>query len=114
MAIKTKVSSYQNINIVGSGGTAMNIGTLVRRNKLYDFSFIRTSPGANPNAITDVIIEDNSFTNADKAISLGGSGNMSSNILIHNNHYKNVNKQVDFNTALKPDSYLILQDGVKP
>ncbi|SEW43785.1 Pectate lyase superfamily protein [Chitinophaga sp. YR573] len=113
MAIKTKVSSYQNINIVGSGGSAMNIGTLVRRNKLYDFSYIRTSPGANPNAITDVIIEDNTFTNADKAISLGGSGNMSSNILIHNNHYKNVNKQVDFNTALKPDSYLILQDGVK-
>jgi hypothetical protein len=113
VAVKTKVSSYQNINIVGSGGTAMNIGTLVRRNKLYDFSYIRTSPGANPNAINDIIIEDNTFTNADKAISLGGSGSMTSNVLIHNNHYKDVNKQVDVNTALKPDSYLILQDGVK-
>ncbi|SFD50068.1 Pectate lyase superfamily protein [Chitinophaga sp. CF118] len=114
VAVKTKVSSYQNINIVGSGGIAMNIGTLVRRNKLFDFSYIRTSPGSNPNAITDVIIEDNSFTNADKAISLGGSSNMTSNVLIHNNHYKNVNKQVDFNTGLKPESYLILQDGLKP
>jgi hypothetical protein len=113
VAVKTKVSSYQNINIVGSGGTAMNIGTLVRRNKLYDFSYIRTSPGANPNAINDIIIEDNTFTNVDKAISLGGSGSMTSNVLIHNNHYKDVNKQVDVNTALKPDSYLILQDGVK-
>jgi hypothetical protein len=113
VAVKTKVAGYQNINIIGSGGTAMNIGTLVRRNKLYDFSYIRTSPGANPSAITDLIIEDNSFTNADKAISLGGSGSVISNILIHNNHYKNVNKQVDVNTALKPDSYLILQDGEK-
>jgi hypothetical protein len=114
VAVKTKVSAYQNINIIGSGGINMNIGTLVRRNKLYDFSYIRTSPGANPNAITDVIIEDNSITNADKAISLGGSGSMTSNVLIHNNHYKNVHKQVDFNPGLKPDSYLILQDGVKP
>jgi len=113
VAVKTKFNGYQNINIIGAGGIGMNIGTMVRRNKLYDFTYIRTTPGTNPNAITDVIIEDNSFTNADKAISLGGSGRMTSNVLIHNNHYKNVNTQVDFNRLIRA-SYLILHDGVKP
>lgn len=114
VAVKRKNPGYQSINIIGSGGIGMNMGTLVRRNKLYDFTYIHTSPGANPNAVTDVIIEDNSITDADKAISLGGSGSMTSNVLIHNNHYKNVIKQVDVSTALKPESYLILQDAVKP
>jgi hypothetical protein len=108
VAVKRKNSGYQSINIIGSGGIGMNVGTLVRRNKLYDFSYIRISPGANPNAVTDVIIEDNSITTADKAISIGGSGSMTSNVLIRNNQYKNVGKQVDFNPALKVGSYLIV------
>lgn len=107
VAVKTKNPGYQSITIIGSGGVGMNIGTLVRRNKLSDLSYIRTSPGANPNAVTDVIIEDNSISTADKAIILGGSGNMTSNILIHNNHFRNVNEEV--NTGLKQESFQIIK-----
>jgi hypothetical protein len=108
VAVKRANAGYQSINIIGSGGINMNLGTLVRRNKLYDFSYIRTSPGANGNAVTDVIIEDNSIANADKAISLGGTGSMTSNVLIHNNHFKDVNKQLDVNPALKAESRLVM------
>lgn len=105
-------SGYQSINLIGTGGAGMNIGTLIRRNKLYDFTYIRTSPGANAHAVTDVIIEDNYINTAKNAILLGGSGNSTSNVLIHNNHYRDVDKQVDTNTGLKPGSYLIKDDGI--
>lgn len=107
-------SGFQNINLIGNGGSGMNIGTLIRRNKLNEFTYIRTSPGANSNAITDVIIEDNSINIAKTAIFLGGTASNTSNVLIHNNHYKDVEKQVEANTGLSPASYLILGDGVTP
>jgi len=107
-------SGYQNINLIGTGGAGLNIGTLVRRNTLYDFTYIRTSPGADHHAVTDAIIEDNSITTAKKAILLGGSGDNTSNLLIHNNHYKDVEKQVEINPGQKAGSYFILDDGVIP
>jgi hypothetical protein len=107
-------SGFQNINLVGAGGSGLNIGTLIRRNTLMDFTYIRTSPGANPDGVTDVIIEDNSITTAKTAIFLGGMATHTSNVLIHNNHYRDVEKQVEVNAGLKPTSYLILLDGVLP
>jgi hypothetical protein len=105
-------SGNQNINLIGSGGSGLNIGTLIRRNTLRDYSYIRTSPGGNANAVTDVIIEDNSITLAKIAISLGGSGSQTSYTLIHNNHYSEVEKQVE-SKNLKTAN-LILNDGVIP
>lgn len=105
-------SGFQSINLIGNGGSGMNIGTLIRRNKLNEFSYIRTSPGTNPNAVTDVIIEDNNFNIAKTAIFLGGAASNTSNVLIHNNHYRDVEKQVEANKGLNPSSYLILEDGV--
>jgi hypothetical protein len=102
-------SGHQNINMIGSGGSGLNIGVLVRRNQLNDFSYIRTSPGANANAITDLIIEDNSFRLSKKAILLGGTGNHTSNVLIHNNRYSEVEKQIE--TGIDTKSYLILDDN---
>ncbi|HVW62659.1 MAG TPA: glycosyl hydrolase family 28-related protein [Puia sp.] len=107
-------SGYQNINLIGTGGGGLNIGTLVRRNTLYDFSYIRTSPGADHDAVTDAIIEDNSITTAKKAILLGGAADNTSHVLIHNNHYKDVEKQVELAPGLRPESNLILDDGVTP
>ena len=105
-------SGFQNINLIGAGGSGMNIGTLIRRNKLNEFTYIRTSPGASPNAVTDVIIEDNSFNIAKTAIFLGGSASHTSNVLIHNNHYKDVEKQVEAGPGLSRASYLIFGDGI--
>lgn len=101
-------SGYQSINLIGSGGTGMSIGTLIRRNRLSEFSYIRTSPGGNPDAVTDVIIEDNSFDIAKKAILLGGNSSNTSNVLIHNNRYKDVEKKLE--TNISPGSYLVLDD----
>lgn len=102
-------SGNQNINLIGSGGTGLNIGVLIRRNKLSEFSYIRTSPGASKNAITDVIIEANSFNTAKTAISLGGSAFQTSNVLIHNNHYKDVDKRISAD-GLDPAAYMILDE----
>jgi hypothetical protein len=107
-------SGFQNINLIGAGGSGLNIGTLIRRNKLADYSYIRTSPGANANGVTDVIIEDNSFNIAKTAIFLGGMATHTSNVLIHNNHYREVDKQVEVNKGLLPSSYQVLDDGVSP
>lgn len=104
-------SGAQNINLIGTGGSGMNIGALLRRNTLGEFSYIRTSPGASPGAVTDVIIEDNSFSVAKEAIRLGGSASHTSNVLIHNNHYRGVEKQVSLNNGLDPSGCLILNDG---
>jgi hypothetical protein len=107
-------SGYQSINLIGSGNAGLNVGALVRRNRLFDFSYIRTSVGTDPNSVTDVIIEDNSITNAIKAISLGGVNANTSAVLIHNNHYSNVQQQVDASQGLKQSSYMIMQDGALP
>jgi hypothetical protein len=107
-------SGYQNINLIGAGGSGLNIGTLIRRNKLADYSYVRTSPGANANGVTDVIIEDNSFNIAKTAIFLGGMATHTSNVLIHNNHYREVDKQVEVNKGLPPSSYQVLDDGIIP
>jgi len=104
-------SGAQNINLIGNGGSGMNIGALLRRNTLSEFSYIRTSPGASPNSVTDVIIEDNSFMIAKEAIRLGGTVNHTSKVLIHNNHYRDVEKQVSLNNGLIPSNCLILNDG---
>lgn len=104
-------SGYQSINLIGTGSPGLNIGTLVRRNRLYDFSYIRTSPGTGAHAVTDVIIEDNSITTAKTAISLGGSGSSTSNTLIHNNHYTGVETPIDIHPGLTSSSYLIIGDG---
>lgn len=85
-------SGFQNINLIGAGGSGLSIGIIVRRNTLAEYTYMRTSPGANANAVTDIIIEDNSFSIAKTAISLGGNGNNTSNVLIHNNHYSDVEK----------------------
>lgn len=103
-------SGAQNINLIGSGGGGLNLGVLIRRNKLGEFSYIRTSPGGNDRAVSDVIIEDNSFQTAKTAISLGGTGTQTFGVLIHNNHYTDVIKNVDAQTLSK-ESYLILDDG---
>jgi hypothetical protein len=103
-------SGYTNINLIGSGGSGLNIGTLLRRNELGDFSYMRTSPGASPDAVTDVIIENNSFTIAKSAIHLGGSARQSSYILVHHNQYKDVDTPVDTG-GLDPSGVLILDDG---
>lgn len=107
-------SGYQSINLIGTGGSGMNIGALIRRNRLHDFTFIRTSPGAESHSVTDVIIEDNSILTAGNAIFLGGSGSSTSNVLIHNNHYKDVTKQVTTHASLLSTNYLILDDGISP
>jgi hypothetical protein len=103
-------SGFTNINLIGAGGAGLNIGTLLRRNRLSEYAYMRTSPGANANAVTDVIIEDNSFHIAKLAIQLGGTGSQTSYTLIHRNHYTEVDKQVEAE-GLKPSSYLILDDG---
>lgn len=107
-------SGFQSINIIGNGNSGMNIGTLLRRNHLSDFSYIRTSPGGNPNSVTDVIIDDNTIRIAKNAISLGGTGSQTSNVLIHNNHYSNVEQRVEANVNLNSKAYLILNDGISP
>jgi hypothetical protein len=106
-------SGFQNINLIGAGGSGLSIGTIVRRNKMTEYSYMRTSPGGNANAVTDVIFEDNSFSLAKTAINLGGNGSNTSNVLIHNNHYSEVDKKLETN-GLKPGSYLVLDDGVTP
>ena len=103
-------SGYQNINLIGAGGSGLNIGTLIRRNQLSDYSYIRTSPGANANGVTDAIIEDNSFRIAKTAIFLGGSATHTSNVLIHHNHYQEVDKRLE-TKGLPESSYLVLDDG---
>ena len=107
-------SGYQSINLIGSGGAGLNIGALVRRNRLYDYSCIITSTGKDPNSVTDVIIEDNSINTAKEAITLGGVGTNTSNVLIRNNHYGNVEKRVNANQGLKQASYMIMEDGASP
>ena len=86
----------------------MSIGTVIRRNVLSEYSYIRTSPGANPDAVTDVIIEDNSFDIAKNAVLLGGNATNTSGVLIHNNRYKEVDKRLDVNK----DSYLVIDDNL--
>lgn len=103
-------SGNTNINLIGSGGSGLNIGTLLRRNVLSDFSYMRTSPGASPDAVTDVIIEGNSFTLAKGAIRLGGSARQSSYILVHRNQYTDVDVPVDTG-GLDPSGILVLDDG---
>ena len=76
----------------GCGGTGMSIGTVIRRNVLSEYSYIRTSPGANPDAVTDVIFEDTSFDIAKNAVLLGGNATNTSGVLIHNNRYNEVDK----------------------
>ena len=100
-------SGFQSINLIGTGGTGMNLGTLVRRNRLDEFSYIRTSPGSEPDAVTDVIIEDNSFRITKTAIFLGGENRSTSNVLIHNNHYDDVETQL--NTKINSTAYLKLE-----
>ena len=99
-------SGHQSINLIGSGGTGMSIGTLIRRNILSEFSYIRTSPGGNPDAVTDVIIEKNTFDIANTAIKLGGTATNTSGVLIHANTYKDVS--VPLETSLSSDSYLVV------
>lgn len=106
-------SGYQHIDLIGSGGSGLNIGTLIRRNQFEDFSYIRTSPGASPNAVADVVIDDNSFNVAKNAISLGGSGNQTSGVLIHHNHYTEVEQRIETGPGLASGSYLVLDDGVR-
>ncbi|AXY72810.1 hypothetical protein D3H65_01985 [Paraflavitalea soli] len=103
-------SGNQSITLIGNGGSGMNIGTLVRRNKLYDFSYIRTSPGVEPGAIADVIIENNNITTAHTAIQIGGAGNSTSNVLIHNNHYSDIEKAVEINPGLQRSTYLVMDE----
>jgi hypothetical protein len=103
-------SGYQSINLIGTGGEGLNLGTLIRNNRLYDFSYIRTSPGAGPNGVTDAIIENNSFDVAMNAIVLGGAGKSTFNVLIHNNHYKDVNKRLETNASLDKNSYLVMEE----
>ncbi|CDB71071.1 uncharacterized protein BN506_02432 [Bacteroides cellulosilyticus CAG:158] len=103
-------SGHQSINLIGSGGTGMSIGTVIRRNVLSEYSYIRTSPGANPDAVTDVIIEDNSFDIAKNAILLGGNATNTSGVLIHNNRYNEVDKRLE--TNVNKDSYLVIDDNL--
>lgn len=100
-------SGNQSINLIGSGGAGLNIGVLLRRNELSDFSYIRTSPGADSNAITDLIIEGNSFNTAKTAILLGGTAFQNSNVFIHNNDYVDVDERVSAKN-LNPEAYLIM------
>tara|TARA_Y100001980_G_C14556834_1_gene350989 strand:+ start:15105 stop:17381 length:2277 start_codon:yes stop_codon:yes gene_type:complete len=101
-------SGHQSINLIGSGGSGMNLGTLIRRNRLSDFSYIRTSPGASPNAVTDAIIERNSFRTANTAILLGGRDFHTSRILIHDNDYSDVETKVGIRTGLDQSAFLIV------
>lgn len=107
-------SGYQNINLIGAGGSGLNIGTLIRRNKLSEYSYIRTSPGSNANGVTDVIIEDNSFSVAKTAIFLGGIATHTSNVLIHNNKYRDVEIKLGVNKGLASSAYMVLDDGLSP
>ncbi|WP_428329105.1 glycosyl hydrolase family 28-related protein [Mucilaginibacter sp.] len=104
-------SGYQSITITGLAGSGLNIGALVRRNTLSDFSFIQVVPGTTPRAISDLIVEDNTITTAVNAISLTGTGNNIASIFIQNNHYNGVTRQVDINKSLKVNDYLIQRDG---
>lgn len=101
-------SGAQSINLIGSGGTGMSIGTLIRRNVLSEFSYLRTSPGGNPDAVTDVIIEKNSFNIAKTAIKLGGTATNTSGVLIHANEYENVSTRLE--TYIAPECYSIIDE----
>ena len=77
---------------------------------ISEYSYIRTSPGANPDAVTDVIIEDNSFDIAKNAVLLGGNATNTSGVLIHNNRYNEVDKRLE--TNVNKDSYLVIDDNL--
>ena len=88
----------------------MNIGALIRRNRLYDFSYISTSPGLGADAVTDVIIEANSFDIADRAIVLGGMDRSTSRVLIRRNRYREVGTRLSVSPHLADSGYLVLEN----
>jgi hypothetical protein len=98
---------FQQINIIGSGGAGLNIGTLVRRNQLTGQSYIKVSPGGEANDVQDAIIEDNKISGTQSGISMYGVGRVISNLFIHNNHFSGVGKQVDVTGGLRTEAFQV-------
>lgn len=100
---KDKFRGDQQINVIGSGGTGLNIGTLVRGNALSGKSYIRVSPGGEINDVQDAIIEGNKVSGAANGLAIYGVGRVISHLFIHDNQLGGV----DIHKALKADGYQI-------
>jgi hypothetical protein len=102
---KDKFRGDQQINVIGSGGTGLNIGTLVRGNVLSGKSYIRVSPGGEINDVQDAIIEGNKVSGAANGLAIYGVGRVINNLFIHDNQLGTV----DIHKALKTEGYQIKQ-----
>lgn len=100
---KDKFRGDQQINVIGSGGTGLNIGTLVRGNVLSGKSYIRVSPGGEINDVQDAIIEGNKVSGAVNGLAIYGVGRVINHLFIHDNQFGTV----DIHKALKTEGYQI-------
>lgn len=100
---KDKFRGDQQINIIGSGFSGLNIGCLIRRNVLSGKSYIRVSPGGEVNDVQDAIIERNKVSGAKNGLAIYGVGRVISNLFIHDNQFGTM----DIHKALKADGYQV-------
>lgn len=100
-------SGHQSINLIGSGGTGMSIGTVIRRNVLSEYSYIRTSPGSQ-SGCSNRRYNRRQLVVSQRAVLLGGNATNTSGVLIHNNRYNEVDKRLE--TNVNKDSYLVIDD----
>ncbi|WP_440134491.1 glycosyl hydrolase family 28-related protein [Chitinophaga sancti] len=100
---KDRFRGEQQINIIGSGYTGLNIGSLVRGNVLSGKSYIRVSPGGEINDVQDAIIEGNKVSGAKNGLAIYGVGRVISNLFIHDNQFGTM----DIHKALKAEAYQV-------
>lgn len=100
---KDKFRGDQQINIIGSGCSGLNIGSLVRRNVLSGKSYIRVSPGGEINDVQDAIIEGNKVSGAKNGLAIYGVGRVVNNLFIHNNQFGTMN----IHNALRTEGYQV-------
>lgn len=93
----------QQINIIGTGYSGSNIGSLVRGNNLSGKSYIRVTPGGEINDVQDAIIESNKVSGAKNGLAIYGVGRVLSNLFIHDNQFGTM----DIHKALKAESYQV-------
>ncbi|WPV67930.1 glycosyl hydrolase family 28-related protein [Chitinophaga sp. LS1] len=100
---KDRFRGDQQINIIGSGYSGLNIGSLVRRNVLSGKSYIRVSPGGEVNDVQDAIIERNKVSGAKNGLAVYGVGRVVNNLFIHDNQFGTM----DIQKALKAEGYQV-------